>query len=70
MHAVGGRAIDTIQPLGDLAHAQRPLQRERVACPAAVAVGRDRDDIVTDLGEGAAQGRQPGRVTAVIVTQQ
>src|SRR5690606_5939895 len=44
MHAVGGRAVDAVHALFLLDHVKRPVQRQRVARRAAVAIGRDDGD--------------------------
>ena len=64
--AVRRRAVDGVPPLAQRLHAQGPVQRERVAAGALLALGRQHVDLA-QIGEGRREGHEPGRVDAVVV---
>ncbi len=70
VHAVGRRAVDHVPGVGVHAlHAQRHLERQRMAGAAEIAVGRD-DGERRDALEPLAQEAQPFGAIAVIIGEQ
>ena len=69
MNTVGGRAIDEVKTVGRLPQRQRPIEGERVARAAAIALGRDHG-CIAKVVQGVGQGRKAGREIAVVVTEE
>ena len=69
MHAVGRRAIDEVEAVGRAAQAQRPVERQRIAGAAAVALGRDDGD-VGDRRQRLGERLDARGEIAVVVAQQ
>jgi hypothetical protein len=55
VHAIGRRAVHVIHVVAELEHAQRHVERQRIARTAAIAVGRDDGD----CRERSKRVRQP-----------
>ena len=69
VHAVGGRAVDGEALRPELLDAQRPVQRERVAHRALLAIGRD-DHHLAEGAERLGERRDALGVDAVVVGDQ
>ncbi|KFB72586.1 MAG: hypothetical protein AW09_002234 [Candidatus Accumulibacter phosphatis] len=69
MNTVGGRAIDVIETIGRAFERQGAIERQRVACPAAVAFG-SHDGNFSDIRQHARQMLDPRSEITVIVTEQ
>ncbi len=67
--AVGGRAVHPEPPLPEAVDSERPVERQRVAAGALLALGRQ-DVRVPELGQRLLERGEAGGVDAVIVGKQ
>jgi len=69
MDTIGRRPWNEVDARLRLEHAKRDIEREGVARPAAIAVGRDHGDLC-QRAERFAQAANTRRAEAVVVTDQ
>ena len=66
VHAIRRRAVHGVPALTPAMHAERPVQRERVAAGALLALRRQHVHLA-EVVEGGGEGREPGRVDTVVI---
>ena len=69
MDTISRRARDEIDPRLSLEHAQRDIERERIAGAATVAIGSDDGDL-PQREKGLAEAANAFRTKAVIIADQ
>ena len=67
MHAVGGRAVDVIHALA--MPVRSGVERQRIARPAAVSIGRDDGDL-RERRERLDQGLETVGTVAIVIADQ
>ena len=69
MNTIGRRAVDVKESVGGAAHAERTVERQRIARAAAVAFGCHHGDL-GDRADRLGEDGQSRREVTIVVAQQ